>query len=66
MKDTHFYLDDTKGGSLTAQYTSGEDNKITPQDLGDEESRWITSERSIFSGPVIWSQQLGTISVFNR
>ena len=50
MKDTHFYLDDTKGGRLTTQYTPGEDNKITPQDPGDKESRWITSERSIFSG----------------
>ena len=39
MKDTHFYLDDTKGGRLTTQHNSGEDNKITPQDPGDKESR---------------------------
>ena len=50
MKDTHFYLDDTKGGRLTAQYAPGEKNKITLQDPGTEQSRWITSPRNIFSG----------------
>ena len=50
MKDTHFYLDNTKGGRLTAQYAPGKDNKITLKDPGTEESRWITSPRNIFSG----------------
>tara|TARA_B100000579_G_scaffold51466_1_gene35793 strand:- start:985 stop:2259 length:1275 start_codon:yes stop_codon:yes gene_type:complete len=50
MKDTHFYLDDTKGGRLTAQYAPGKNNKITLRDPGTDESRWITSPRNIFSG----------------
>ncbi len=39
IKDTHFYLDDTKGGGLTTQHAPGEDNKITPRDPGCKESR---------------------------
>jgi len=31
MTDTHFYLDDTKGGRLTTQYTPGDNNKIQAQ-----------------------------------
>ena len=50
MKDTHFYLDDTKEGRLTAQYTPGKDKKIVLQDPGTEKSRWITSSRDLFSG----------------
>ena len=50
MKDTHFYLEDTKGGRLTAQYVPGKNNKIKLQDPGSEKSRWITSPRNIFSG----------------
>ena len=50
MKDTHFYLDNTKGGRLTAQYAPGKNNKITLRDPGTDESRWITSPRNIFSG----------------
>ena len=50
MTDTHFYLDDTKGGRLTTQYTPGDNNKIQAQDPGSEQSRWITSPRSLFSG----------------
>jgi CubicO group peptidase (beta-lactamase class C family) len=50
MTDTHFYLDDTKGGRLTTQYSPGENNKIQLQDPGSNESRWITSPRNIFSG----------------
>jgi len=50
MKDTHFYLDDTKGGRLTAQYTPGKDKKIRLQDPGSARSRFITSPRNIFSG----------------
>lgn len=50
MKDTHFYLDDTKDGRLTAQYTPGRDKKIVLQDPGTEKSRWITSSKDLFSG----------------
>ena len=50
MPDTHFYLDNTKGGRLTAQYSPGKDNKIILQDPGSEKSRWITAPRYIFSG----------------
>ncbi|GIS75596.1 MAG: hypothetical protein CM1200mP12_13150 [Gammaproteobacteria bacterium] len=50
MKDTHFYLEDTKGGRLAAQYAPGKDKKIVLQDPGSERSRWITSSRNLFSG----------------
>ena len=50
MTDTHFYLDDTRGGRLTTQYTPGDNNKIQAQDPGSEQSRWITSPRNLFSG----------------
>lgn len=50
MTDTHFYLEDTKGGRLTTQYTPGDNNKIQAQDPGSEQSRWITSPRNLFSG----------------
>jgi CubicO group peptidase (beta-lactamase class C family) len=50
MKDTHFFLDDTKGGRLTAQYTPGEDNKITLQDPGTADSRWIKGPKKVFRG----------------
>ena len=50
MSDTHFYLDNTKGGRLAAQYTPGKNKKIILQDPGSEKSRWITSPRNIFSG----------------
>jgi CubicO group peptidase (beta-lactamase class C family) len=42
MHDTHFFLDDTQGGRLTAQYTPGEGNKIKLEDPGSAKSRWIT------------------------
>lgn len=41
LKDTHFYLPDTQGGRLTAQYTPGPDLKIQLQDPGTNDSRWI-------------------------
>ena len=50
MPDTHFYLDNTKGGRLTTQYTPDENNKIKAQDPGSKQSRWITSPRNLFSG----------------
>ncbi|MFL2701275.1 MAG: class A beta-lactamase-related serine hydrolase [Gammaproteobacteria bacterium] len=50
MADTHFYLDNTKGGRLAAQYTPGKNKKIILQDPGSQKSRWITSPRNIFSG----------------
>jgi len=50
MNDTHFYLDDTQGGRLTAQYMPGENNKIKLQDPSTEKSRWITGNRKVFRG----------------
>lgn len=51
MTDTHFFLDDTKGGRLTAQYKPGPDNKIELQDPGSEESRWISGHnKQVFRG----------------
>ena len=50
MPDTHFYLDNTKGGRLTTQYTPDENNKIKAQDPGSKQSRWITSSRNLLSG----------------
>ena len=50
MSDTHFYLDNTKGGRLAAQYTPGKNKKIILQDPGSKKSRWITAPRNIFSG----------------
>jgi len=50
MPDTHFYLDNTKGGRLAAQYKPGKDKKIILQDPGSENSRFITAPRNIFSG----------------
>ncbi len=44
MTDTHFYLDNTKDGRLTAQYQPGKDNKIELQDPGSDQSRWISGE----------------------
>jgi CubicO group peptidase (beta-lactamase class C family) len=44
MTDTHFFLDNTKGGRLTAQYRPGDDKKIVLQDPGTEDSRWISGE----------------------
>ena len=50
MNDTHFYLDDTKGGRLTAQYTPGENDKIKLQDPGSEQSRWLTGNKKVHRG----------------
>ncbi len=54
MTDTHFFLDDTKGGRLMSQYTPGEDLTITLQDPGTEKSRWITGyeggNKKVFRG----------------
>jgi CubicO group peptidase (beta-lactamase class C family) len=54
MNDTHFYLDDTQGGRLTAQYTPGENNKIKLEDPGSDKSRWITGNaggnKKVFRG----------------
>jgi CubicO group peptidase (beta-lactamase class C family) len=51
MPDTHFYLDADQAPRLTAQYTPGEvDNKITLQDPGSEQSRWITNPKTLFRG----------------
>lgn len=52
MNDTHFYLDDDKGGRLMSQYTPGpNNNQIVLQDPGSSESRWISSEnKRVFRG----------------
>lgn len=54
MKDTHFFLDDTKGGRLMSQYTPGENNVIQLQDPGTEQSRWIAGyaggNKNVFRG----------------
>lgn len=52
MNDTHFYLDDDKGGRLMSQYTPGpNNNQIMLQDPGNSESRWISSEnKRVFRG----------------
>lgn len=52
MNDTHFFMDDDKGGRLMAQYRPGPDNnKIVLADAGSNESRWITSQnKSVFTG----------------
>jgi CubicO group peptidase (beta-lactamase class C family) len=50
MNDTHFYLDDTKGGRLTAQYTPGDGNKIKLEDPGSDKSRWLTGNKNVFRG----------------
>ncbi len=45
MNDTHFFLDDDKGGRLMSQYTPGPDNnQIVLQDPGSNRSRWIDNE----------------------
>jgi CubicO group peptidase (beta-lactamase class C family) len=50
MNDTHFWLDDTKGGRLMSQYRPGEDLKIVLQDPGTEESRWISGPKNVPRG----------------
>ncbi len=45
MTDTHFFLDDDKGGRLMSQYAPGpDDNRIVLQDPGNNDSIWISSE----------------------
>lgn len=50
MNDTHFFLDNTQGGRLTAQYTPGDNNKIKLQDPASDKSRWITGNKKVFRG----------------
>ena len=50
MPDTHFYLEEKDAQRLTAQYTPGTDNKISLQDPGSVESRWITGPKTLFRG----------------
>ncbi|MDA1369651.1 MAG: serine hydrolase [Proteobacteria bacterium] len=52
MTDTHFFMDDDKGGRLTSQYTPGPDNnQIMLADPGSNESRWISTEnKRVFRG----------------
>jgi CubicO group peptidase (beta-lactamase class C family) len=50
MPDTHFFLDDSHGERLTAQYTPGPDQKISLQDPAGAASRWISGPRTLFRG----------------
>ncbi len=50
MRDTHFYMNTAKASRLTAQYTPGKDNRITLQDPGNAESRWIKGPKTLFRG----------------
>ncbi len=50
MPDTHFYMDAEKAPRLTTQYTPGADMKISPQDPGSADSRWISSPKKLFRG----------------
>lgn len=52
MTDTHFFMDDNKGGRLMTQYQPGPDNnKIVLADPGTNESRWISSKnKRVFTG----------------
>lgn len=52
MTDTHFFMDDDKGGRLMSQYAPGPDNnEIVLQDPGTNASRWITAEnKRVFRG----------------
>lgn len=50
MPDTQFYMDEDKADRLTAQYTPGDENKITLQDPGSAESRWISGPKTLFRG----------------
>lgn len=52
MTDTHFFMDDDKGGRLMSQYSPGPDNnKIVMADPGSNESRWINSQnKSVHTG----------------
>jgi len=52
MTDTHFYMDDDKGGRLMSQYQPGpNNNQIVLQDPGNNTSRWISNDnKSVFRG----------------
>ena len=50
MRDTHFYLEQSKVPRLTAQYTPGEDQRIVEQDPGSADSRWVTGPKTLFRG----------------
>lgn len=52
MTDTHFFMDDDKGGRLMSQYAPGPDNnEIVLQDPGSNASSWISAEnKRVFRG----------------
>jgi len=52
MTDTHFFLDDDKGGRLMSQYRPGpNNNRIVLQDPGNNDSSWIAADnRQVFRG----------------
>jgi CubicO group peptidase (beta-lactamase class C family) len=52
MTDTHFFMEDNKGGRLMSQYSPGPDeNKIVIDDPGSNESRWINGlNKSVYTG----------------
>jgi CubicO group peptidase (beta-lactamase class C family) len=50
MRDTHFYLPESKLGRFAAQYEPGEDNKIELADAPTAESRFVNENGVYFMG----------------
>jgi CubicO group peptidase (beta-lactamase class C family) len=50
MTDTHFFLDDTKGGRFATQYAPDDNGRIRVDDPGSEASRWIAGPKTVFRG----------------
>lgn len=50
MVDSHFFPDASRAPRLAAQYTPGEDRKITLDDPGGVDSRWVTGPKKLFRG----------------
>lgn len=50
MRDTHFFLEDTKSERLTSQYRPGDNMTIVLQDPGNAESRWIDNPHQVPRG----------------
>lgn len=50
MKDTYFYLPESKLDRFAAQYRPGEDGKIVLQDAPTADSRYVAEPHAFFSG----------------
>jgi CubicO group peptidase (beta-lactamase class C family) len=50
MRDTHFFLDDSKAARLAAQYTPGDDGRIVLDDPAGADSRWVSGPKRLFRG----------------